>query len=229
MVWRYQVTDWLPAAAELNPALQPYVSETKLFTVLQHPWVYGVPYTPQLNGMYNEQFEYKRKAIADAFTDRNWDQYIWLHERAYRWEALDELFTELPDNLFWPLFGDVYTDSENIQQYHELIAVWLDQPKIPQSVMTVEELAAYHLLPQILTVFRGYSRDETLDEPTDWSWSLSYKTARWFAQRWSVAEHIGYIVQGTLRKTDVMAHFTRRKEQEILAWAEKVTNKERLA
>ena len=213
---------------ELNSALQPYVSESKMFTVLQHPLVYGVPYAPELNDMYNKQFEHKRRAVADAFTDRNWEQYIWLHERGYRWEALDELFTEVPDAVFWPLFGDVYTDSENIHQYHDLIAAWLDLPRIPLVVMTVEERAAYRLLPQTFTVYRGYGRAETLDEPTDWSWSLSYETAKWFAQRWNIPEHIGYIVHGTLRKADVMAHFTRRNEQEILAWAEKVTNKERI-
>src|SRR4051812_33345444 len=75
---------------DLREELQPYLSELEgkiTMTVLKHPLVFGVPYYPQENALYNKQYEAKTKAIEDCLKEKKYLQYIFFHERPYRIDA----------------------------------------------------------------------------------------------------------------------------------------------
>lgn len=213
----------------LQPALEAHLNPTEeIGPVLQHPLVYGIPYLPALNSMYNDQLKRKTRDAAIAHAAQDWHTYVFLHERAFRIPALDELFCEIPDEKFWPLVGEVYIDSENIHQYHDIVHSWLDVPikTISPSIMDEDEQALLRNLPDTVTVYRGYTEDEDMDaSDIDWSWTLEWEVAKWFAVRF---DRKGFVVKGSIRKQDIMAVLTRRNEKEVLAWADNVQNKERL-
>ena len=75
-------------------------------------------------------------------------------------------------------------------------------------------------MPDTITVFRGVQavdEQETVDAAmTGYSWTLSSKTADFFAQRLLKAEDTPFIVSTQIKKADVIAYLSARGEQEIL-------------
>jgi len=212
--------------ADLHPELQKYmVTYEFLGECIKHPLVMAVPYFPAQAGLLNDWFKQKTEQLQQAVNEKNWDSYIWLHERYCRFDALYDLECEIPDEEFWRLFGDVYTDSENVGQNYDVIAGWLDQSVITPSIMTDEEQEILRLLPDTVTIYRGYEQKEEIDAPTDWSWTLSPSIAEWFANRF---DRGGYVVRGTIAKDKIMAVFNRRGEDEVLVWGHEVTNQSTL-
>ena len=218
--------DLIGRDATLHVDLQSYLMTTEfLGQCLKHPLVFGVPYFPTMAAMYNDKLKQKREQLQRATDKRDWDSYIWLHERPYRFSALYDLECEIPDETFWRLFGMVYTDSENVGQNYEIIGDWLDVPDIPESIMEAGEREILRLLPSRVTVYRGFVPDESIEEPSDWSWTLSPTVADWFANRFDKG---GFVVKGTVLKTDIMAIFNRRAEDEVLVWGRDVFNQSKL-
>ena len=208
--------------AKLHPDLQKYlVTYEFLGQCVKHPLVMAAPYFPTMAGLYNDMLKQKTEQLQRAINERQWDTYIWLHERYSRFDALYDLECEVPDDTFWRLFGLVYTDSENVGQNYEIISDWLDVPNIPESIMEPDEREILRLLPSRVTVYRGFVPDEDIEEPSDWSWTLSPAVADWFANRF---DRGGFVVKGTVLKTDIMAIFNRRAEDEVLVWGRDVFN-----
>ena len=67
----------------------------------------------------NQAYRDKLDRVKEAETDGNWGLYVWLHERAYRFDALlsatKKGLTKKPSEI-WPLVGEVWQDAENIHQ-----------------------------------------------------------------------------------------------------------------
>ena len=212
--------------AELHADLQKYMTTYEfLGECVKHPLVMACPYFPSMNALYNDMLKQKTEQLQRAINDKNWDTYIWLHERYARFGALYDLECEIPDEKFWELFGLVYTDSENVGQHYDVISDWLDVPDIPESIMEADEREVLRLLPSRVTVYRGFVPDEDIESPSDWSWTLSPTMAEWFANRW---DRSGFVVRGTVLKTDIMAVFNRRGEDEVLVWGRDVFNQSKL-
>ena len=74
-------------------------------------------------------------------------------------------------------------------------------------------------LPNRLTIYRG-SQSKRI---RGWSWTLDQKKAHWFANRWARL-NFGkpHIATGKVKKSDVIAYFSRRKEKEIIIDPSKV-------
>jgi hypothetical protein len=81
-------------------------------------------------------------------------------------------------------------------------------------------------LPRTLTIYRGY-RYRNAD---GWSWTLDQKKAMWFANRLEVLGGKPKVATGKVKKSDVIAYFSRRKEKEIVVDPSKIriTHRENL-
>jgi hypothetical protein len=62
----------------------------------------------------------------------------------------------------------------------------------------------------LVTPVRGYS------------WTLNQELARWYAVRFAGDERLPLLAGGWIRKGDVLAHFVRREEAEIVVLPEHV-------
>ena len=105
----------------LHPELALYLYEDHMGTHLKHPLVFDVMYCPGLrDGMLNEQYEAKSKAVAEYRAEGKWSSFVFMHERPYRLDALMKIQDEIADDCeFWDLVSGVWTDTENARQNYE--------------------------------------------------------------------------------------------------------------
>lgn len=84
-------------------------------------------------------------------------------------------------------------------------------------LMNAEELEYFKQLPEEITVYRGLL--PVSNNVKALSWTLSYKTADWFANRFTKAgvyKTPGSVYQATIRKEHVFAYINGRHENEIV-------------
>lgn len=193
---------------ELDDDLWDYVEDG----MVKHPLLYM-----SLGGRHgvatcNSFFHEKSDAAYRARCSRDWEKFLFLHERPYRLAAFEEIETELDDSLYWRLLARLWIDSENIFQNRATwTELWSARRDSKPSAMQVEEQEAFQGLPQQLVLYRGVGAD---DEALDGlSWTLSREKAVWFANR---RNGIPRLVTASVEKVDVHAYFDRRDEREVV-------------
>lgn len=220
---RKQFVEAFGEIEELDPELERYkVVTPTVGTWIKHPLVYSMMHTDLLNGMINGQYRQKLSLLAKLEKEKRYFAIPFVYERPYRLSAFQRIETHLSDADYWLLLSQIWTDSENIFQNEEewREAFESDRPGRLDHLMEEDEREVYAALPDVLTVFRGYShegRSEGL------SWTQRESTAEWFAQRLSIG---GIVVEGKVKKEHVLAAFTSRKEAEIVVFPELVTDRE---
>lgn len=222
-----QVSDLLDrfAPEELDPELEAYLEESDEFgwTMIRHPLVYSVIHTDQLNKQVNKMLKYKKEALERALQEENWHTYVYLHERAYRIDAFIEIEDVLPDETYWELLGQIWTDSENIYQNEEQWRDLLTSPRPGhEAMMSDDEKTALAEDPaDEFPIYRGFIRE---GREQGLSWSTNSITAKWFARRLAQDGDTPRLATGTVSKADVIAFFDGRSETEIVVLPENVRN-----
>lgn len=122
-----------------------------------------------------------------------------------------------------------YIDRKDMSEY--LIDAWvLDEYANNNTNVTTDELLEWFLfadknylmeeseidvlnnLPDIVTIYRGVT-DYNKGNKKALSWTLSKKTAKWFATRFN---ENGYIFEAKVNKGDILAYCNGRNEQEVI-------------
>ncbi len=214
----------------LHPVLAAYLEvledskALKGMTVLRHPLVYAVPFFPQMNAMYNQQFDQKVKAIQRAEQEGNWSLYIWMHERPHRLPTLLEKQDRMSDEQFAELLGSVWTDTENVwQNFEEWQDAWqqVSHMQMLSHTMDEDERELLTQLPDEVAVYRGHQKCNA----DGISWTLNPWRANWFSTRFaSPNKKVGDVSRGIVRKQDILALFLGRSESEIVVMPESVQN-----
>lgn len=91
----------------------------------------------------------------------------------------------------------------------------------PKYLMGQENYGVYENLPDTFTVNRGLQENAQED---GLSWTLSKDVAEWFASRF---ENDGEIIEKIVHKTEVIAYFNDRDEEEIVLDIKKVLRREK--
>jgi uncharacterized protein len=204
---------------ELLPELKPYLSKTGSFfdLCLKHPLVFGIPYTPQFNAFYNEQYRKKKEYLDELEKKGKWDSSIFLYERPYRWEVLWEIHENLTDEEYWEILAGVYSDTENLWQYKLYVEILLASKRPHrEKFMEKDELEWYNRLPEEFVIYRGFSHKKGR---LSLSWTLSYMKACWFANRF---QRNGRVVKAKIKKEDVIGVLLGRSEAEIVVNSSKL-------
>lgn len=158
----------------------------------------------------NDHYEHKKKALEDAVTTENWEQYVFLHERPYRLDAFQQL--DLYEADYWRLAGKVWTDSENIwQNLQDWYEIWDRDEPGKMFAMDEADQEFYDSLPPVIEVWRGAGH---LESAKGLSWTTDKDRAVWFAQRFSQGEE--YLSHAKVRKCDIHAAYSCRNENEIV-------------
>ena len=193
----------------LDPELECWLfASPKLGKVLQHPLVYGVPYFPRSNALYNMQLKQKEANLKEALQNKKWGSYIFLHERPHRLSAFMDIKDSVGDE-YWGLVRHIWIDSENIWQHLSQWKKILAHPN-SASMMEDEEKAFLDAAPDPLTIYRGCIRKNR----QGLSWTLNADIAHKLGHRWNRGK--GVVVKGHCFKKDVIAYLAGRDEQEII-------------
>jgi hypothetical protein len=200
---------------DLHPDLREYIETTDElgWILLKHPLVFGVPYTEQLNALYNEQYRCKKERLKESEDKEKWDSYIYLHERPYRFNALYAVKDKIKDHQeYWQLLASVWTDSENLWQVQRLLSRLLD-PSRPgrEAMMGEDERELLSSLPDEFLIYRGHQKNNQ----KGYSWTLSFWKARWFAKRFQVHGYDGEVSYALCNKSKVIALLLGRNEVEV--------------
>ena len=125
---------------------------------------------------------------------------------------------------FSMLLGRFWTEEESpngdVNVPVSLSARWFKSAD-KQTLMYDDEYEIYKNLPDTFTVYRGVTPG---GNPDGMSWTREYDKAEWFSNLFGK----GYILEGTASKKDVLAFFSRRREEEVVIEAKKVKNKKEL-
>lgn len=202
--------DWL--FERLEPELHEYVDVGPFGPMLKHPLCYTHLLT-LLDARLPTPLDIikqKRDSIREAVAKARWHAVLWLHERAYRCQALHKLWIEhaLHPGIVGPLCADVWVDSENIG---ECLPFWADfYREVPAECwMSHDDRNVWAALPEEITVYRGVCHDG------GYSWTLNEDTAKWFAQR-GLNDSTGEVIEKTVPKAETFAYLGGRGEDEVL-------------
>lgn len=207
--------------AELCEELQACTYTDESFgTCIKHPLVFSIMHLPQMNDVMNKSLEKKKEARDRAYDEENWHSYVFLHERAYRLNAFANIADKMDPASYWEVLGGIWTDSENVWENEQEWEEFLSSETPERSrLMEDEEREALAKLPETLTIHRGYTLPH---RKLGMSWTLERERAEWFARRFQ-RDEAAQVVTATVKKADVLAHFTGRGEAEIVVFPDKLT------
>ena len=201
----------MASTEELHPDLVPYVSDGILGKQLCHPLVYQ--FGMMGNGWANAYYLQKIGDVEKALQNKNYDSYVWLHERPYRIEAFREIEHLLSDTAYWKLVADIWTDTENQWQNYQEWKDLMGSDRLSRNyLMDEEEFNTLLALPDVVTIYRGCQKG--INEH-GLSWTLDKSIAQWFSTR---LERDGepIVLERTVPKSDIIAVFTGRGESEVI-------------
>lgn len=202
-----------PLHPDLVPYIEPWALGKTSMKCLRHPLIYEVPYFEQYNTIINARYAHTLERVKRHLANRDWEGYVWDHERPYRFEAFQTILQKRSrpkGKVYWKLLADVWIDSENIWQNKEEWAECFEKnyPYKQLGLMNRNERKKFSKLPMTLSVYRGGRTWEGL------SWTLSYEKAKWFAER--LQETGSTVHKGVIERKYVWALFTRRGEEEVV-------------
>lgn len=202
--------------APLLPELQACVTTVLIgggdVELIAHKFCHQLFFLP---GAANRLFEWNRKRAETAIADKDANGFVWAHERPYRTEALLRtidlgLVQGYFDPVFCRLARDVWVDCENIPQHlddwrnifnrtQRFWYYWMDEAER-------NELGS---MSTRFKVWRGECNDLGV------SWSLSKRTAEFFANR-KLNGANGVVRGGYVHRENVFAYIDTRGEREII-------------
>ena len=133
-------------------------------------------------------------------------------DKPERFEALMRLRSVLSPSDFYRLFGDIWINSESLYMHQDAIREALTNPPAAHIyMMEPEEREMYDRVPEITTIYRGC----WADNQESWSYTLNEQRATWFARRCPY-DGQPLLVTAQVKRTDIIAFFTRRGEEEVV-------------
>ena len=162
-----------------------------------------------------------------ALSQRDFSFFINLFGSHQRLQVFLAIEAHLTDEEYWPLLREVWQFEDLFFPHKEIWFRLLTSSRFGrEQIMETADREALEQMSAELEIFRGYTRSGH----NGLSWTLSEATADLFAQlangprmQWfGNKPGVGKVISGKCRKTDVIAFFTDRDENEIVIDPKKV-------
>lgn len=180
---------------------------------LQHPLMYQIPYTEELNAYINGAFRMRRKYVETSRKEKRFGAFVFMHEKPYRINAFMKVADEMSDKDYGEILAETIVGTENLWQWKSELTQLLYPANRSffwrRFLMSAQEKRELKKLADPLTVYRGCRPHNK----KGWSWTLDKEKAEWFAKRFSADN--GGVVEGFCYKQNVLALFLNRGEKEI--------------
>lgn len=140
---------------------------------------------------------------------------MWVIRKPYRLSFLKEIKEYLDNKEFSKLLGEIWMDVENPNEDDigiETFLEWFAEAD-KEFLMNDEEKKTYDSLPDEVKLYRGVGKN---GNPEGLSWTLSEEKAQWFAERFQMLGGKGYVLTAVARKSNILAYFSRREEDEVI-------------
>lgn len=139
-----------------------------------------------------------------------------LINKPYRLAFLKYTESFLSERDLAELLADAWVSSENPNQDANCSIPYLTKlfkRCDKRFLMSKHDYEVYERLPEQFPIYRGVCPGHT---PKGLSWTRNKDKAIWFASRFNTEEEKGYLLTTVIHKSDVLAYFNTRGEEEIL-------------
>lgn len=221
-----QLNELMTRQEDLHPDLREHLCQTPLGLGVKHPFIFYFGLDTKRAALVNAQYLSKKERIERHEKDGEWSRALGFYERPYRLTYFRSICQHLSDQDYWDTLGWVITDSENLWQNDAILRYLLSDPDRIATrylLMSEDERRSLADMPDEIQIWRGcrWTNRNGL------SWTFNKDKAVWFAKRFAYKRP--YIHSGTVSKSDVIAHFSARNEDEILAIHTKIRGKKMTA
>jgi hypothetical protein len=130
-------------------------------------------------------------------------------------EAINRII-EIPEKEYTSILKDIWISTEFPHQISVPRLVALFERANRTQLMDDSELDAFTKLPEIVTVYRGYSEENVkagMTKRRGISWTTDYEKALWFATRFN---HIPTVLQANAPKKHIYMYTDVRAEKEVV-------------
>lgn len=216
-----EMDKWRLKLVKADEELLPELAETLThggMMMTHHPLCVGMIISRAYS---NFSYLVNKHLLEKAEQDEDWYQWVFIHETPYQVDALMKITKRITDDKkYWELMASVYTESENLRQYQkELPKLLMSKRPKRESMMSAYERKKLKSLPNKIKIYRGFAHRNK----KGWSWTIDRKKAEWFAQRFAMLDGSPKVITATVKKSDVIAYFSRRDEKEIVCDPKSVT------
>lgn len=203
------------------------ISETPVSPlVVKHPFIESAVHTIKTdNGMeiknlleYEDALAEVREQYAQRIDDANTPLEIYvILSKPYRLTFLKYVEEYLSDKDFAKYLADGWVSSENpngdVNVSLRTFVKWFRKAD-KKLLMNDKDYKVYRDLPSTFRVYRGVAVGRN---PKGLSWTRNLSTAEWFAKRFDTKDKKGYIQTAVISRSDALAYFNTRGEDEIVA------------
>ena len=142
-----------------------------------------------------------------------------------RFQAFLAIQSVLTDKQYWKTLRDAYVSSDDLYHYRVDIGIAFRSNRLfKENLMNAKEKKMIDQLPEILTIYRGGSTIEGEEDEYGISWTLSKSVAEYFAFTYprnpSTAENPKRVYESQVKKSEILALFLGRKEDEVIYLAD---------
>ena len=197
-------------APGLPPAIfvhHPFLGSTAVFN----------PDTKEFNSIEDpEALDGYRKRMAAEIDRGDLIHIFLLMNTPYHLVFLKYIEPYLSDKDLAERLADVWVSTENPNQDADCTIPYLTKlfkRCDKRYLMTPEDYEVYENLPEQFTVYRGVAVGRAHN---GLSWTRNKEKAIWFANRFNTKSKRGYLLTTVVNKSDVLAYFNTRGEEEIL-------------
>lgn len=190
-------------------------------------FVYHPIFTSSVVWDYKNDKQYN---IVDS--DEDFDALCKIYKKQIEESDLLRLYMTIrtPYKLTFLKYAEKYMSEEDFSNY--FASTWVETENPNQDVncsiayliktfrkcnkkllMTKEDYEIYNNLPEEVQVYRGIGVGRN---PKGLSWTKSLEKAEWFAHRFDSATKEGYVLTATVPKTNILAYFNTRDEDELV-------------
>ena len=202
-----EIEELLTRTEPLRKDLYEYLEKTNVGYFIRHPFCNDMISSLNRCALIHHTID-TRTAKADAlFEAHDYEGYINCIEVYSQPEWFAKDADELPDDRYWPLLSRIYQTQKYTHYYRDLFdrLFRADRPG-RENLMEPEEREVLAKLPDVLTVYRGYSDDDYEGYAEGISWTLDRREAVWHAN-WNHEHEYPRVITGKVRKEDVWAYF----------------------
>lgn len=190
----------------LRNDLRPYIEETKFGPFIRHPFCNSPIVDMDRCALIHATIDERAKRADACFEAQDWEGYIECVEVHSQPEWFAKDADLLPDDRYWFLLAGVYWAQKNTHDRRELFdRLFRADRSGRENLMSDEEREVLAKLPDVLTVYRGYSDDDYEGYAKGIAWTLDRRAAVWFAN-WNREHDFPRVIAGKVRKAAVWAY-----------------------
>jgi len=160
--------------------------------------------------------------------DKDWESMSFNMNKNRVLDWLDEKWDEIDDE---EISNKIFRDSYIRMEYpkyncgYDTIMMMFRLRSNPSLMMTEDEKKIIDELPDVVKIYRGVNveKGDTLDLDEDTydmgiSWTIDKERGEWFGNRFNHEGRECYLLEGEIKKSDIICYFNSRKEDEVIIY-----------